>query len=75
MLFTLLYNIGSITGEIHEIDISDIELTQFYDYKELSDWSVEAVKALIKSGRLQVGGNDLLPKAYVGVEELEAILD
>lgn len=74
MLFTLLYKIESITGAMHETDTSDIDLTGFYDCSELSDWSFEAVKALIKSGRLQLNG-DLLPKSYVGVDEIEAVLN
>jgi len=75
MLFTMLYNIESITGKIQEADTSDIELTGFYDYKELSDWSEKAVNALVKSGRLQIGGSDLLPKSYVDIEEINAILE
>lgn len=75
MLFTLLYNIENITGEMHEIDTSDINLSDFYDYNELSDWSVKAVKALIKSGRVQISGSYLLPKSYVGADELETFLN
>lgn len=74
MLFTMLYNIEILTGEMQETDISDISLSEFYDYEELSDWSVKAVKALIKSGRLQLRG-DLLPKSYVDIEEIEALLN
>ena len=74
MLFTMLYNIEILTGEMQETDISDISLSEFYDYEELSDWSVKAVKALIKSGRLQLRG-DLLPKSYVDIEEIEALFN
>lgn len=73
MLFTMIYNMECITGEMHDIDASDIDLTSFYDYGELSDWAEKAVKALIKSGRIKIDG-DLLPKFYVGAEELEAML-
>ncbi|NLM28563.1 MAG: glycoside hydrolase, partial [Clostridiaceae bacterium] len=75
MLFTMLYNIESVTGKIQEADISGIDLAGFYDYKELSDWSVKAVKALVKSGRLQIDGSDLLPESYVDIEEINAILN
>ena len=74
MLFTMLYNIESITGKIQEADTSDIDITGFYDYEELSDWSVKAVKALVKSGRLKISGSDLLPKSYVDTGEIEAIV-
>ena len=74
MLFTMLYNIGIKTGEMQEIDVSDIDLSQFYDCKELSDWSVKAVKALIKSGRLKSSG-DLLPKSYVDAEEIKVLIN
>jgi len=73
MLFTLIYNMECLTGEMHDIDTSDIDLTGFYDYNELSEWAEKAVKALIKSGRLRING-DLLPKSYVDAEELQAVL-
>lgn len=73
MLFTMIYNIENITGEVHDIDISDVDLTRFYDYNELSDWAENAVKTLIKSGRLNING-DLLPKALAGADEMEAVL-
>jgi len=75
MLYTMLYNIESLTGKIQEADISNIDLSGFYDYKELSDWSLKAVRALVKSGRLRVDGNDLLPKSFVDAEEINAILE
>jgi len=75
MLFTLLYNIEPITGDIDGTDVSGVDLSDYYDCGELSDWAVKAVKALVKSGRFNFNGNDLLPKAYVDAEELKAILD
>lgn len=74
MMYTLLYNIESITGGIREEDISNVDLSFLSDFKELSDWSVKAVKALIKSEKLQIGVKDLLPKSYVDAGEIETVL-
>ncbi|AGC67677.1 endo-1,4-beta-xylanase [Thermoclostridium stercorarium subsp. stercorarium DSM 8532] len=73
MFFTMIYNIERITGKMQGIDISDAELTLFSDYNDLSEWAEEAVKALVKSGRIKING-DLLPKALMDAEEVEAFL-
>jgi len=75
MMFTLIYNILDIMGELPETDVIAKDPTSFSDYSELSDWAVEATSALIEKGIIEgTGNNTLSPKATAVRAEMLTIL-
>ena len=71
MLYTMVYNMGSIEGKLAEA--SEQDLSSFGDHKELADWSVKAVKALAKAGLIK--GDKLDPKGIVTTGEINEMLN
>ncbi len=73
MLYTMVYNMGTIEGKLPKTDASVKDLSSFSDYKELSGWSVKAVKALVEAGLIK--GDKLEPKGIVTTDEVEELLN
>jgi len=75
MMFTMVYNILDIMGELPQTDVAVKDPTSFIDYSELSAWSVDATSALIENGIIEgTGSNALSPKATATRAELITML-
>lgn len=73
MLYTMVYNMGTIEGKLPKTDASAKDLSNFSDYKELAGWSVKAVKALAEAGLIK--GDKLNPKGIVTTDEVQELLN
>jgi endo-1,4-beta-xylanase len=74
MLFTLIYNMLGITGELPAAGAPVKGPSSFSDYGELSGWSVGAVTKLVETGTLKGADNNaLLPKSTVSRGEIAKV--
>ncbi len=73
MLYTMVYNMGTIEGKLPKTEASAEDLSGFSDYKELAGWSVNGVKALVDAGLIK--GDKLNPKEIVTTDEVQELLN